>query len=161
MKDYIRQNKTCRRRLRSIIWHFIDQAINRIINKIMSTYWNDRCRLVKLNKNDGLNWFLSFDFESHLMCSPRFVFLGVSTSVSELVTQHWQNRQRSAHIFPFVPLLLLRLAWVCVCVCARVLLSVCAFKRTLTHIRLVSSMTSNLSERRRWSYETGCCIFSL
>lgn len=106
----------------------------------MSTYWNDRCRLVKLNKNDGLNWFLSFDFESHLMCSPRFVFLGVSTSVSELVTQHWQNRQRSAHIFPFVPLLLLRLAWVCVCVCARVCYSQCV------HLS-VHSHTSDLSHQ--------------
>ena len=42
---------------------------------------------------------------------------------------------------------------VCVQVCVCVCLSVCGFKRALTHIRLVSSVTSNLSERRRCSYE--------
>ena len=175
MKDYIRQNKTCRRRLRSIIWHFIDLAINRIINKIMSTHWNDRCRLVVEQK-----WRIKSVPQLWFWIPPEvlatFCFPGCFHVCQWTCHTTQAEQAEKCSYFPLcavapaetclgvcVCVCVCVCMCVCVCVCVRacVPLSVCAFKHTLTHIRLVSSMTSNLSEQRRWFYETGCCIFSL
>lgn len=76
----------------------------------------------------SLNQFIGFDFKSKLKCSPHLVFLGVSVCQWTChTTQVEQAEMFGCSCFPFVPQLLLRLAWVCffsVCMCV--------FKRAFT-----------------------------
>lgn len=112
---------------------------------------------MKLNKKIGL----------HEHEVPRFYLSIFFTFWRRVVSiRQWTWADIDMFIFSFVPWFLLWLACRGVHVCVWVFYWVCAFKRTIP-VRLVSSMTSNLSEMRHWSsdrllhFHFAVCLLSL